>query len=178
MFIGPLIVAQVPRPTIVQAARRQVGVTVTYDPAYRRLAYPGGDVPPDRGVCTDVVIRALRTSRRIDLQKLVYQDMSRHFGQYPRTWGQTKPDRNIDHRRVPNLEVFFARKGWQLSPRQETQPGDIIAVRLPSNRPHIMVVSDRKTPTGRYLVIHNIGYGAQEEDQLSAYKVTGRFRVK
>src|SRR5579872_5305771 len=98
---------------LVAAAYTQVGVTVRYDPAYRVLAFPGGDVPLDRGVCTDVVIRAYR-GIGIDLQNLVNHDMRAHFKSYPQLWGASTPDPNIDHRRVPNLATFFARHGERL----------------------------------------------------------------
>ena len=97
---------------IVVAARRQIGVTVGYDPAYRKIGYPGGDVPRESGVCTDVIIRALRDARKIDMQKLVHEDMKSDFSQYPQMWGLKAPDANIDHRRVPNLQCYFKRKGF------------------------------------------------------------------
>ena len=104
----------VPSSPIVVAARSQIGRTVIYDPAYVGLAYPGGDVPIERGVCTDVVIRALRDALKMDLQKLVHEDMSAAFSKYPKIWGLRKPDRNIDHRRVPNLMKYFERRGWSV----------------------------------------------------------------
>lgn len=109
-------------------ARRQIGVTVKYDPTYETLSYPGGDVPMERGVCTDVVIRAMRL-KGIDLQKAVHEDMKRHFSCYPNNWGLTRPDKNIDHRRVPNLRVYFTRRGWSLPVTQhpgDYKPGDIV----------------------------------------------------
>lgn len=169
-----------PRSSIATAARAQIGKTVRYEPSYRTLAYPNGDVPLVEGVCTDVVIRALRASLGIDLQSLVHEDMKRHFSRYPRTWGLRKPDRNIDHRRVPNLQTYFERQGWRrpLSRNPvDYEAGDLVTCIVPPNLPHIMVVSDRKTETGRPLVIHNIGAGAQEEDRLFAYRLTGHYRV-
>jgi len=166
---------------VVLCARAQIGVTVRYDPAYRALAYPGGDVPADSGVFSDVVVRALRAGRGIDLQKLVHEDMTRDFAQYPRNWGLRKPDRNIDHRRVPNLQTFFARRGWEqpVSDRPaDYLPGDLVTCIVPPNLPHIMIVSDRTNAAGRPLVIHNIGRGAQEEDRLFEFRITGRYRVK
>ena len=166
---------------IVEAARSQVGRTVTYDPAYVRLAYPGGDVPVEKGVCTDVAIRALRDSLKMDLQKLVHEDMTAAFAQYPRTWGLSRPDPNIDHRRVPNLMRFFDRSGWSqpvTANKEDYQPGDLVTCTVGSGRPHIMVVSDRLTPAGVLLVIHNIGRGAREEDSLFSFPITGHFRVK
>ncbi|MBS0194698.1 MAG: DUF1287 domain-containing protein [Proteobacteria bacterium] len=166
--------------TVVAAARAQVGVTVQYDPSYARIAYPGGDVPADRGVCADVIVRAFRADG-IDLQKLVHADMAAHFAAYPRAWGLRGPDANIDHRRVPNLETFFHRRGDALpitSVAQDYQPGDIVSWRLPNGLAHIGLVSDRRAPdgSGRPFVIHNIGTGAQEEDVLFAWKIVGHFR--
>jgi uncharacterized protein YijF (DUF1287 family) len=166
---------------VVAAARSQIGVTTGYDPAYRKLDYPGGDVPESTGVCCDVVIRALRKSHELDLQKLVHEDMKANFAAYPKNWGLKKTDRNIDHRRVPNLQAFFKRKGWSLPVTQQAadyQPGDLVTCMLPGNLPHIMVVSDRKSTAGVPLVIHNIGSGAKEEDRLFDFTLTGHYRVK
>jgi uncharacterized protein YijF (DUF1287 family) len=163
---------------LVAAAREQVGVTVTYDPAYRRLDYPGGDVGPERGVCTDVIVRAYRRLG-LDLQVLVHEDMTAAFHAYPRHWGLAAPDPNIDHRRVPNLATFFARHGESLgtSPQpEELAPGDIITWRLASGVPHIGIVSDRTSEAGVPLVIHNIGRGTVEEDALFAHVITGWYR--
>ena len=113
---------------LVASARSQIGVTVSYDPAYRKLDYPGGDVPREAGVCTDVIIRALR-EQGVDLQKEVHEDMSRNFEAYPKNWGLKKPDRNIDHRRVPNLRTYFKRKGYALAVTDEArnfEAGDIV----------------------------------------------------
>lgn len=168
-------------PDLVPAARDQVGKTTRYDPAYVRLSYPGGDVPVDRGVCTDVIIRALRTALRADLQKLVHEDMAAHFSSYPKNWGLKRPDRNIDHRRVPNLQKFFERRGLKLPVTQEAadyRPGDLVTCIVPPHLPHIMIVSDRTNADGRPLVIHNIGRGAQEEDCLFTYRLTGHYRWK
>lgn len=170
-------------PSIVKAARGQVGVTLSYDPAYVGLAYPMGDVPRDRGVCTDVLIRALRDGLSADLQQLVHEDMRRHFSAYPKQWGLKKPDRNIDHRRVPNLRVFLKRRGAALTlPKagefSAFRPGDIVTCTVPPNLPHVMIVSDRRTAAGRPLVIHNIGAGAREEDALATYPLTGHYRWK
>lgn len=161
------------------AARSQIGVTTTYDPAYSRMAYPMGDVPLERGVCSDVVIRAYRKVG-IDLQKLVHQDMRGHFSTYPKIWGLKKPDSNIDHRRVPNLEVFFKRQGKALNLPQVSdsyQPGDIVSWRLDNGLAHIGIISDKKSMFGsRPLVIHNIGQGTQEEDVLFSWKIVGHYR--
>lgn len=162
----------------VAAARRQIGVTRLYDPAYVVLPYPGGDVPQDRGVCTDVVIRAMR-EEGIDLQKTVHEDMRGHFALYPKKWGLRRPDRNIDHRRVPNLQTWFARQGWSLTPSRSASaygPGDLVTWMLPGNLPHIGIVSDRKGMRGTPLIIHNIGSGTREEDILFAYPITGHYR--
>lgn len=162
-----------------ELARRQIGVTVEYDPAYVSLEYPGGDVPEERGVCTDVVIRALRLLN-FDLQKEAHEDMKRHFSAYPRCWGLKGPDKNIDHRRVPNLQTFFKRRGWQLPVTQtaaDYKPGDLVTCLLGDYLPHIMIVSDRKSEAGTPLIIHNIGAGTEEEDCLFAFPMTGHYRV-
>lgn len=166
---------------LVTAARGQVGKTVTYDPAYVSMKYPGGDLPEDRGVCTDVVIRALRKALSVDLQKTVHEDMAANFAAYPKKWGLRKTDKNIDHRRVPNLQTYLQRKGFALPATQKAedyQPGDLVTCTVPPNLPHIMIVSDRKTADGRPLIIHNIGRGAQEEDCLFTYPLTGHYRWK
>ena len=164
----------------VAAARWQVGKTLRYDGSYRALEYPNGDVPLDRGVCTDVVIRAMRTAFGFDLQKHVHEDMKRHFPIYPSRWGLAAPDSNIDHRRVPNLETFFRRQGWSLPVSDRTEdylPGDIVTCIVPPRLPHIMVVSDRKSRHNVPLIIHNIGAGTREEDRLFEFKLTGHFRI-
>lgn len=162
------------------AARDQVGVTLAYDPAYARLAFPGGDVPRDRGVDTDVVVRALRDGWGIDLQLAVNRDMKADFAAYPALWGLTKTDRNIDHRRVPNLQTLFVRIGAEV-PLAEGPvpylPGDIITWTLPGNLDHIGIVSDQRAEDGTPLILHNIGAGAQEEDILFAYPMTGHYRI-
>lgn len=168
-----------PAAALVSAARAQVGVTLRYDPRYQRLPYPGGDVPLDRGVCTDVVIRAYR-ALGLDLQVAVHEDMVRAPEAYPKLWGQRGTDRSIDHRRVPNLAAYLGRHGQRLTPSQAPQdyhPGDVVTWRLPSGLPHIGLVSDRTTPQGRPLVIHNIGWGTQEVDVLFAYPLTGHYRL-
>ena len=167
---------------LVRAARAQVGVTLLYDPAYVSLKYPNGDVPIIRGVCADVVIRAFR-AEGLDLQKAVHEDMKRNFAAYPRTWGLKRPDPNIDHRRVLNLETFLRRRGFAQRGTFEAgdfRPGDIVSWRLPGNLPHIGIVSDRKARdgSGRLLVIHNVGRGAREEDVLFAWPQAGHFRLR
>jgi uncharacterized protein len=164
---------------LVIAARKQIGVTVSYDPAYTRIPYPGGDVHASRGVCTDVVIRALRT-QGIDLQQRVHEDMRAHFAAYPQKWRLRGPDRNIDHRRVPNLQTWFERQRWSLPVSDRTEDyraGDLVTWMLPGNLPHIGIVSDRKTTLrGVPLIIHNIGRGTHEEDILFDYNITGHYR--
>jgi len=163
---------------LVQAARAQIGVTVEYDPGYSRLSYPGGDVPVSRGVCTDVIIRAMR-KLDVDLQKEVHEDMRAHFSRYPKNWGLSAPDRNIDHRRVPNLKTFFERKGLSIPVKlsaSDYKPGDIVTWNLSSGVPHIGIVSDSLSANGVPLVIHNIGEGTKEEDVLFNYALTGHYR--
>ena len=162
---------------LVQSAYAQVGKTVKYDAAYERIAFPGGDVPLERGVCTDVVVRAYR-GIGVDLQALVNRDMRAAFGAYPKLWGLSRPDSNIDHRRVQNLAVFFKRHGKELPVSKEARdykPGDIVTWRLPDGRPHIGLVSERQSG-GRPLIVHNIGEGAQIEDTLFEFTVTGHYR--
>lgn len=162
------------------AARDQVGVTVIHDPSYARLDFPGGDIPRDRGVCTDVVIRALRDGWGIDLQLAVNRDMKADFAAYPALWGLSKTDRNIDHRRVPNLQTLFARIGAEV-PLEDGPtpylPGDIVTWKLPGNLDHIGIVSDQLGPDGTPLILHNIGGGAQEEDILFTFPMTGHYRI-
>ena len=163
---------------LVQAARSQVGVTLGYDPVYRRLDYPGGDVPLATGVCTDVLIRALR-QQGLDLQKSVHEDMRAHFSAYPRNWGLQRPDSNIDHRRVPNLMTWFKRQGMALKVSDKPadyRAGDIVTWDLGRGLTHIGIVSDRNSPAGVPLVLHNIGRGTQEEDILFGFAITGHYR--
>lgn len=165
---------------LVVAARRQIGVTVVYDPAYVRLPYPGGDVPASRGVCTDVVIRAFR-AQGLDLQQRVHEDMRAHFANYPQKWGLRGPDSNIDHRRVPNLQTWFARQGWSRTATRDAtdyRAGDLVTWMLPGNLPHIGIVSDRRSLAGTPLIIHNIGNGAREDNILFDYPITGHYRQK
>jgi uncharacterized protein YijF (DUF1287 family) len=166
---------------LVSAAKDRLDDQVTYDGRYISIPYPNGDVPENIGVCTDVVIRSYRTTG-IDLQKLVHEDMKRDFEVYPskRIWGLSRPDANIDHRRVPNLQVFFQRHGESLDITQRAEnylPGDIVSWMLPGNLPHIgIVVDEYDSASGRPLVVHNIGSGPQLEDMLFAYKITGHYR--
>lgn len=167
-------------PPLVASARSQIGITTGYDPNYRNLAFPMGDVDKSTGVCTDVIIRAYREQRQ-DLQALVNTDMKKAWQAYPKTWGLSKPDSNIDHRRVPNLEVFFSRQGKSLSTTDKTsyQAGDIVTWRLDQNGqklPHIGIVSDTTTADGTPLIIHNIGRGAEESDILYQFPIIGHYR--
>jgi uncharacterized protein len=168
-------------PELVRAARQQTRSAVIYDGSYTRIAYPMGDVPANRGVCTDVVIRAYRAIG-VDLQALVHEDMIANFRLYPRLWRLSEPDANIDHRRVPNLQKFFERadaKVGSAGSGPDYLPGDLVTWMLPGNLPHIGIVSDRRTAgTDRPLVIHNIGAGPVEEDMLFAYPLTGHYRYR
>lgn len=160
------------------AAEGQVGKTVSYDAAYVKLDYPGGDVPIDRGVCTDVVVRAFRDIGT-DLQVDVHEDMAAHFKDYPHNWGLTKPDSNIDHRRVPNLQTYFSRRGKDVPVTDDPQdywPGDLVTWKV-LGRPHIGIVSTVPGGDGsRYCIVHNIGAGTQIEDRLFGFEITGHYR--
>lgn len=165
---------------LVAAARAQVGVTLSYDGAYTNLPYPGGDVSRDRGVCTDVVVRAFR-KLGMDLQQLVHEDMARAFEKYPRNWGLRKPDPNIDHRRVPNLMCYLDRAGKKIAVTKKPEDyraGDLVTCIVPPHLPHIMIVSGDPSPADprRLMVIHNIGRGAQIEDRLFDFELTGHYR--
>jgi uncharacterized protein len=155
--------------------------TVRYDSAYVRIPYPGGDVPADTGVCTDEIIRAYRAVG-VDLQKEVHEDMGQNFSVYPRKWRWLSghPDTNIDHRRVPNLMVFFGRKGETLATTERAEdysPGDLVTWDLGGNVPHIGIVVDQKLPaSGRNMILHNIGRGPKIEDVLFSWKITGHYR--
>lgn len=165
---------------MLENAVEQTNLTKNYDPAYVVLPYPNGDVPIETGVCTDVVVRAMRKGG-IDLQKDVHEDMLANFSLYPKRWGLTKPDANIDHRRVPNLQMFFTRKGKSLPITENSEdykPGDIVAWNLDGkSMTHVGVVSNLwNEKTKRYLVIHNIGNGAQAEDVVFNWKIIGHYR--
>lgn len=177
MSVSPLLWAFVPD-QLVRDARLQIGVTRSYDPAYSQLPYPMGDVPLSKGVCTDVVIRALR-QQGIDLQKDVHEDMRRHFASYPKKWGLKRPDKNIDHRRVPNLMRYFERQGYQVSDKRYVA-GDIVTWDLNGKGlTHIGIVSNKQlSALGTPLIIHNIGAGTQEEDILYRYKIIGHYRLR
>jgi len=163
---------------LIAAARSQVGVTTRYDSAYTVLPFPNGDVARVKGVCTDVIIRAYRAAFGLDLQALVNAHRRAAFAAYPKRWGLSRPDPSIDHRRVPNLRTWFARRGASLPiPHGAAgwRPGDIFTSLVDNRGTHIGLVSDRSGPNGP-LIIHNIGLGAREEDGLLAWPITGRYR--
>lgn len=166
---------------LAQAAVSIIDPTVRYTPDYVVLAYPGGDVPAGTGVCTDVVIRSLR-KLEIDLQKEIHEDMKKNFSLYPKTWGLKSADKNIDHRRVPNLMKYFERKGYSKPVTQDGkdyQPGDIVTWVLSNGMTHIGIVSNNPNKSGsHYKIVHNIGGGQVEEDVLFAYKITGHYRIR
>lgn len=154
---------------------------VVYDPSYFSIPYPNGDVPKGKGVCTDVVIRTYR-KLGIDLQKEVHEDMKNHFSLYPKIWGLSSTDKNIDHRRVPNLMKFFDRKGTKLpitKNADDYQPGDVVSWNLGGGTTHISVlVNKRSKDNQRYLVVHNIGAGQVLEDCLFRFKIIGHHRYQ
>ena len=164
---------------VVRAAIERTQQLETYDGRYRVIAYPNGDVPEHLGVCTDLVVRSYRAVG-IDLQRLVHQDMVSAFTAYPQIWGLQRPDTNIDHRRVPNLQVFFRRKGAALPVTRNPAdylPGDIVTWMLPGNLPHIGIVTNRRdSQTNRPIIAHNIGAGPQLEDMLFGFPITGYYR--
>lgn len=161
------------------SAIEQTTYTKSYDASYVKLDYPNGDVPKETGVCADVVVRAFR-STGIDLQKELHEDMGRSFSKYPKKWNTRKPDKNIDHRRVPNLMTWFNRKGKELPITQnhaDYQPGDVVAWQLDGGLTHIGLVSKIKVEgTERYAIVHNIGAGARLEDVLFQWKIIGHYR--
>ena len=165
---------------VVEAAIEQTQVTLYYDPAYVGLDYPGGDVPLERGVCSDVIVRAFRQGG-VDLQKEVHEDMNRNFSAYPKKWGLTKTDANIDHRRVANLMTYFERKKKALpisTTAQDYLPGDVVAWELSDGGLlHIGIVTNilSEATTG-YQIVHNIGAGARIEDALFSWKIIGHYR--
>jgi hypothetical protein len=166
---------------LVAAAVERTNHSVKYVSAYVHLDYPGGDVPADTGVCSDEIIRAYRAVG-VDLQKEVHEDMLKNWADYPSKskWHQAHPDTNIDHRRVPNLMVFFSRKGESLPislRAADYSPGDIVTWDLGGNVPHIGIVVDLKSSeTGRFLIVHNIGQGPKSDDVLFGWKITGHYR--
>lgn len=165
--------------TLLSAALAQTEQRVVYDGSYRRIAYPGGDVPANIGVCTDVIVRAYRAIG-VDLQQRVHEDMRSAFHAYPKLWGLSKPDPNIDHRRVPNLQAYLRRQRAELPRSRDAnafRPGDLVTWMLPGNLPHIGIVTDRRSDDGaRPLIVHNIGQGPKLEDMLFAYPITGHYR--
>jgi len=165
---------------VVDSAIEQTQQTVQYDPSYTKLKYPNGDVPIERGVCADVIVRAFR-SAGIDLQKEIHEDMSLHFTAYPAKWGARKPDSNIDHRRVPNLMTLFDRRSKSVPITRNPSdyiPGDVVAWELDNKLLHIGLVSDVvANGTPNYLMVHNIGAGARIEDVLMAWKIIGHYRM-
>ncbi|MGZ8852706.1 MAG: DUF1287 domain-containing protein [Thermoanaerobaculia bacterium] len=164
------------RRAIAAAAESQAGVTRHYDPSYVKLKYPGGDVPIERGVCADVVVRAFRKIG-VDLQVSLHEDMSRAFRAYPQRWRLRGPDSNIDHRRVANLMTFFKRQRKSIALHAPYEPGDVVAWRLSNGLLHIGVVSTRRADAGdHHLVVHNIGLGTRTEDVLNAFEIIGHYR--
>jgi len=165
----------------VAAALERTKYNITYDGDYFVIAYPNGDVPSNIGVCTDVVIRSYRRLG-VDLQALVHEDMVKQFAAYPskRIWGLNRPDKNIDHRRVPNLQVFFSRHGETLPVTRQAKdyaPGDLITWMLPGNLPHIGIATDKLSEaTGNPLIVHNINTGPSLDDVLFSYEIIGHYR--
>jgi uncharacterized protein YijF (DUF1287 family) len=164
------------------AAISIIDPNIIYTPNYVSIKYPNGDVPAKTGVCTDVVIRAYR-KLGIDLQKEVHEDLKANFSQYPnlKKWGLKKPDTNIDHRRVPNLEVFFTRKGQKLAVTQKAtdyKTGEIVTWMINGKLPHIGIITNKKSPDGNPMIVHNIGGGQVLEDCLFRYEIVGHFKYQ
>lgn len=163
------------------AAISIINPSIDYDPAYFSIKYPNGDIPQNKGVCTDVVIRAYR-KLDIDLQKEVHEDMIKDFSAYPNVekWGMTKTDTNIDHRRVPNLEIFFERNGQKLSITknpQDYKTGEIVTWLINDKLPHIGIITNKKSTDGkRNVIVHNVGNGQVLQDCLFEYKIVGHYR--
>lgn len=163
---------------LVKAALERTQHTVRYDPAYVKLDYPNGDVPADTGVCTDEVIRSYR-ALGIDLQKLVHEDMQRAFSSYPQDWNLRSTDKNIDHRRVPNLRTFFKRRGTSLPVTQNAAdylPGDLITCTVAGKLPHIAIVVPAADGSATPWIVHNIGQGPKHENRLFEFPLTGHYR--
>ncbi|NNE65004.1 MAG: DUF1287 domain-containing protein [Pyrinomonadaceae bacterium] len=166
--------------SILESGFAQTETVTGYTQKYYSIPYPNGDVPKDTGACTDVVIRTFRAAG-VDLQKEVHEDMKGHFSKYPKKWGLSRPDTSIDHRRVPNLDTFFSRKGKSLTISEDGddfQPGDVVAWDLNGKGlTHIGVVSNKwNKEEGRYLIIHNIGSGTELEDRLFDWEIIGHYR--
>jgi uncharacterized protein len=163
----------------IEAAVEQSKITTGYDPSYVGIAYPNGDVPPDTGVCSDVVVRAFRKVG-LDLQKELHEDMTRAWAEYPKKWGARGTDANIDHRRVLNLNTYFTRQGKSLpisDNRADYLPGDVVAWELSDGVEHIGILTNVWTESDKhYLIVHNIGSGARVEDVLLAWKIIGHYR--
>ncbi|HFC91238.1 MAG TPA: DUF1287 domain-containing protein [Leucothrix mucor] len=170
------------RDRFILGAVAQYGVTNSYNGAYKRISYPNGDVDISTGVCTDVIVRAFRAVD-IDLQQEMHRDMKRNFGKYPKKWGLRQPDRNIDHRRVPNMEVYFKRKGYKIPVGKQGEfstylPGDLVVWRINNDLTHIGIVSDQKVPeTSRYYIIHNPFQGVEISDWLAEFEIINHFRM-
>ena len=166
---------------LIDAAIARTNKHITYDPAYYSIDYPNGDIPDDKGVCTDLIIRAYRKVG-IDLQKDVHEDMLRNFDKYPKNWGLKHTDKNIDHRRVPNLMTYFTRKGAMLpvtNSAEDYKPGDLVTWDLGGEITHIGLVTDKRSRDNkRYLIVHNIGAGPKVEDMLFSFEITGHYRYK
>lgn len=181
LLISSITLADTFPEKLVAAAMARTQVTVRYDGKYQAIAYPGGDVPTNIGVCSDLVIRAYR-ALGIDLQQGVHEDMAANFSAYPsqRIWGLRRPDTNIDHRRVPNLQTFFSRHGEQLpvsANSDDYQPGDLVTWMVAGKLPHIGIVSATKHPvSGHWMIVHNIGQGPKLDDMLFDYTITGHYR--
>lgn len=167
--------------TLADSALALIRQEVSYDPTYRVISYPNGDVAADKGVCTDVVIRAYR-KLGVDLQKEVHEDMKSNFDKYPKNWNLSRPDKNIDHRRVPNLMTFFARHGVEkpiTDNPKDYLPGDIVCWNLSGGATHIGIISQKKTSDElSYLIVHNIGEGQVLEDCLFRFKIIGHYRYE
>jgi uncharacterized protein YijF (DUF1287 family) len=164
---------------LVRSALERTRHRVTYDGGYRPIPYPNGDVPDDVGVCTDLVIRSYRRLG-VDLQKDVHEEMRDHFDEFPNYWGLTRPDPSIDHRRVPNLQALFSRRGIVLPVTRDPEDyvaGDLVTWMLAGKLPHIGIVAEARSADGRRpLVFHNIGSGPKLEDLLFRYPITGHYR--
>jgi uncharacterized protein len=161
-----------------EAALGRIHHRVTYDGRYTQMDYPMGDVAPDKGVCTDVVVRSYR-ALGIDLQRRIHEDMEAEFSSYPDHWGLSSTDQNIDHRRVPNIRRFLERQGAELAALKDPktyQPGDLVTWNLGTFLPHIGIVTDKIALGGNPMIVHNIGRGPQLEDMLFDYKITGHYR--
>ncbi|HIO93575.1 MAG TPA: DUF1287 domain-containing protein [Leucothrix mucor] len=170
------------RDRFILGAVTQYGVTNSYSGAYKKISYPNGDVDISTGVCTDVIVRAFRAVD-IDLQKEIHRDMKRHFRKYPKKWGLRSTDTNIDHRRVPNMETYFKRKGYRVPIDKNNDfenylPGDLVVWSITDNLTHIGIVSDQKVPeTSRYYIIHNPFQGVEISDWLIEFKIINHFRM-